>query len=70
MHVNLQGVFVSDDEQRVSEPFVLGLECVRVEVSLDHEGGAVTKPRELLVRRLDRCSLHGRFLGQRLAGDN
>ena len=63
-------MFVSDDKQRVAESFVLGLERVRIEFSLDHEGGAIAKPRELLVRRLDRCSLHRRLLGQRLSGDD
>src|SRR2546423_4941929 len=63
-------MFVSDDEQRVAKSLVLGLERVRIELSLDHEGGAIAKPRELLVRRLDRCSLHRRLLGQRLSGDD
>jgi len=63
MDVHLQGVLVSDDQQRVTQPFVLALERVRVEVSLDHEGRAVAEARELLMRRLDGRRLHGRRLG-------
>ena len=68
--VHLQRVFVPDHEQGISEPLELRLERVGLEITLDHEGRAVAKARELLVRRLDGRSLDRRRLRQRLTADD
>ena len=50
VHVHLERARIADDEKRIAEPLELALEFVGVEpLPLDHEHGAVTVLRELLV---------------------